>query len=72
MNKRENGTVKWYDAVKGYGFIGRDNNNEDIFVHFRNLEIINNLRVELQPDQRVSFIVKNGKKGLYATDVKVI
>jgi CspA family cold shock protein len=72
MNKRENGTVKWYDPVKGYGFIGRDNSNEDIFVHFRNLEIINNLRVELQPDQRVSFIVENGKKGLHAVDVKLI
>jgi len=67
--QKELGTVKWYNPVKGYGFIGRDNNEEDIFVHFKHVVFIDNLRVELQPNQRVSFEVKEGPKGLYASEV---
>ena len=32
--KRLNGTVKWYNDAKGYGFIKREDNEKDIFVHF--------------------------------------
>lgn len=64
---REQGTVKWFNVRKGYGFITRDQ-GEDIFVHFRNLE--GSGRKAVSDGQRVSFIVTEGDKGLQADKVK--
>jgi cold shock protein len=65
-NVKETGTVKWFNAGKGFGFIQRDN-GEDVFVHFSAIEA-SGYRT-LDEGARVSFIVKRGPKGLQAEQV---
>ena len=60
------GTVKWYNEVKGFGFIATEN-GEDIFVHRSG--IISSY-CELQPEQEFTFDTKQGEKGLFAVNVK--
>ena len=68
--ERETGTVKWFSNKKGFGFIVRDDGDEDIFVHFSG--IVNEGYKSLQENQRVEFTVKKGDQGLQAEDVRVI
>ncbi|WP_238530370.1 MULTISPECIES: cold-shock protein [Pseudomonas] len=63
---RENGTVKWFNTSKGFGFISRDS-GDDIFVHFRAIRGEGH-RV-LVEGQRVEFSVMQRDKGLQAEDV---
>ena len=60
---RETGTVKWFNAAKGYGFISRDS-GEDIFVHSSAIE--GGGYRSLAEGSRVSFVVATGPKGLQA------
>lgn len=62
----EEGTVKWFNVRKGYGFITRDQ-GDDVFVHFRNIEGTG--RRGLNEGERVSFIVTMGDKGEQADEV---
>ena len=64
---REEGTVKWFNVRKGYGFITRDQ-GEDVFVHFRNIEGTG--RKAIAEGQRVSFVVTSGDKGPQADQVE--
>ena len=64
--RRESGSVKWFNANKGFGFITRDN-GDDIFVHFRSIRGDGH-RV-LREGQRVEFVISEGEKGLQAEDV---
>lgn len=68
-SKKETGSVKWFSASKGFGFITRDN-GEDIFVHFRS--IAGNGHRILREGQRVEFAVTEGNKGLQAEDVTAV
>lgn len=63
---REQGTVKWFNAAKGFGFITREN-GEDIFVHFRSIQ--GKGHRSLGEGQAVIFDVAEGDKGLQAVDV---
>lgn len=63
---REQGSVKWFNANKGFGFITRDS-GDDVFVHFRSIRGEGH-RV-LHDGQRVEFEVSEGEKGLQADDV---
>jgi CspA family cold shock protein len=67
MSVRVNGTVKWFDNAKGFGFIRRGEGEEDVFVHFRQI------RAEgfktLHEGQPVSFNLVQGQKGLMAEEV---
>lgn len=63
---KESGSVKWFSASKGFGFITRDN-GEDIFVHFRSISG-NGHRI-LREGQRVQFTVNEGSKGMQAEEV---
>lgn len=62
------GTVRWFDADKGYGFISADDGGPDVFVHYKAIAV-QGYR-SLQQNQRVSFDAINGDKGRYAENVK--
>jgi CspA family cold shock protein len=66
MSERIVGTVKWFNAAKGYGFIGRDE-GDDVFVHFSAIQADGYRR--LNKGQRVEFSVEEGPKGLQAANV---
>ncbi|MDG3085488.1 cold-shock protein [Vibrio hannami] len=70
MSDKINGTVKWFNQDKGFGFITPENGGKDVFVHF---SAINGTgRRNLQDGQQVSFVVTNGQKGPQAEDVSAI
>ncbi|MBL8174255.1 MAG: cold shock domain-containing protein [Bryobacterales bacterium] len=64
---REKGTVKWFNAAKGYGFIQRST-GEDVFVHYSAIQM-NGYRT-LDQGLEVEFEVKTGPKGLQAENVQ--
>ncbi len=66
---RQNGTVKWFNETKGYGFITPES-APDVFVHFRAIE--GNGFKTLAEGQKVSFEVVQGQKGMQAERVQVI
>lgn len=67
MNTR--GKVKWYDTVKGYGFIQVEGREKDIFFHAKqwNAAALNSLPVD---GEGLDFIIADGPKGPYATEIK--
>ena len=64
------GTVKWFSASKGFGFITPEDGGADLFIHFSNIS--GNGYRNLEEGQRVEFEAQQGKKGMEATDVTVI
>ncbi|MBS98435.1 MAG: cold-shock protein [Oceanospirillaceae bacterium] len=66
---REEGTVKWFNVSKGFGFITRSN-GDDVFVHFRNIR--GRGHRSLSEGQVVRFNVHQSEKGLQAEDVSVV
>lgn len=69
MAERIQGTVKWFNSSKGYGFISQEN-GEDVFVHFQS--IVSDGYKTLNENDRVEFLVTDGQKGPQASEVKVI
>lgn len=69
MSQVQQGTVKWFNETKGYGFIQRDNGT-DLFVHFRSIQGTG-FRT-LKEGQRVSFVEVQGAKGPQADQVTVL
>jgi cold shock protein len=66
---KEKGTVKWFNAAKGFGFIQRES-GEDVFVHFSAIQA--NGYKSLDEGARVEFEVTQGPKGLQASNVAMI
>ena len=64
------GTVKWFNPDKGFGFINVDGGSEDVFVHFSAIES-SGFR-SLDENQRVEFEVTQGPKGPQAEKVRVL
>ncbi len=62
----QEGTVKFFNETKGFGFITPANGGQDIFVH------VSGLVSKIRENDRVTFEVQNGKKGLNAVNVKTI
>ncbi|HZY39785.1 MAG TPA: cold-shock protein [Mucilaginibacter sp.] len=62
----QQGTVKFFNASKGFGFITPDGGGQDVFVH------TTGLIDEIRENDKVEFEVENGRKGVNAVNVKVI
>jgi CspA family cold shock protein len=62
------GTVKWFDNKKGFGFIEPDDSGEDVFVHYSAVEMEG--FKTLEEGDRVTFEVSQGEKGLRAINVR--
>lgn len=62
----QEGTVKFFNGTKGFGFITPADGSKDIFVH------VSGLYDEIQENDKVSYEVQNGQKGLNAVNVKRI
>ncbi|MBM9624611.1 cold-shock protein [Streptomyces zhihengii] len=69
MAERQNGTVKWFNDEKGYGFITPES-GADLFVHFRAIE--GNGFKSLHEGQKVSFEAVQGQKGMQADRVQIV
>jgi CspA family cold shock protein len=70
-NQMSKGTVKWFNADKGYGFITPDDGGKDLFVHHSEIQSGGRFAT-LSDGQKVEFEVGQGKKGPCATKVKAI
>jgi CspA family cold shock protein len=68
--KMAQGTVKWFNADKGYGFIAPDDGSGDVFVHFSAIEA-NGYRA-LEENQKVEYNVTQGPKGPQAAQVRAL
>ena len=69
MTDRKNGTVKWFDNAKGYGFIISPE-GEDVFVHYR--AIAGEGYRSLTEGQKVEFVATQGEKGWQAAEVNAV
>jgi len=69
MAERKQGSVKWFNSVKGFGFI-KQQGGEDLFVHANSISPANGKTLE--EDDKVEFTITKGTKGLQASDVKLI
>ena len=65
----EEGTVKWFNGAKGFGFISRAN-GEDVFVHYKS--IVGDGYKTLNDGDKVQFDVQTGPKGLQAVNVSKV
>ena len=61
------GKIKWFNAIKGYGFIAREDNEKDVFVHS---SAANAANVELNEGDTVTFDIEEGQKGPSAINLQ--
>jgi CspA family cold shock protein len=66
----QTGTVSRFNNIKGYGFINSDDLETEVFVHFSEVNMTGHK--ELKIGQRVSYVLMQGDKGPYATNVQNI
>ena len=69
MSEQKQGTVKWFDSKKGYGFITPSEGGKDLFVHHTSLQM-DGFKT-LNEDQQVSYEVSDSDRGPVATNVTV-
>ncbi|MDG2176164.1 MAG: cold-shock protein [Gammaproteobacteria bacterium] len=69
MSDKVNGTIKWFDESKGFGFIEQES-GKDVFAHYS--EIIGEGYKSLNEGQRVEFLVTQGQKGLQAEQIVAV
>jgi CspA family cold shock protein len=66
----QTGKIKWFNGVKGYGFIEPDNKSKDVFLHVSDLAKTG--LTDINPGQKVSFEVEDVKGKVAAIDIKLI
>jgi CspA family cold shock protein len=69
MSDRVIGSIKWFSAPKGFGFIGQEN-GEDVFVHFSAIQMDG--FKNLKEGQKVEFTIEEGPKGKQAANVVIL
>ena len=69
MSNKSKGTIKFFNAQKGFGFITPDNGGKDLFVHTNN---VNGNAKALREGQKVEYVEAPGRKGPEATEVSVL
>lgn len=69
MSERCHGTIKWFSAPKGFGFIGQED-GDDVFVHFSAIQMDGYKR--LKEGQNVEFNIEDSPRGKQATNVVII
>ena len=69
-NSMATGTVKWFNAEKGFGFISPDDGSKDVFAHYS--AITGGGYRNLEEDQKVSFDVEQGAKGPQAQNIRAL
>jgi len=69
MAELVNGTVKWFNSEKGFGFIEPEDGGKDLFVHFRQVNRDGQERVSLDEGQKVTFEIGQSEKGPQAENV---
>ncbi len=67
-----NGTVKWFNSEKGFGFIEQEDGGKDLFVHYKQVNSSGYGRVSLDEGQKVTFEIAQGEKGPQAENVTVL
>lgn len=70
MSNKVQGTVKWFNDAKGFGFIAQENGGQDVFAHYS--AIVGTGFKTLAEGQKVSFILTEGKKGPQAEEIEAI
>ena len=63
-----NGTVKWYNARKGFGFVEREDSEKDVFIHASAVKAAGLKRLEV--GQKISFDIEESSKGPNAINIK--
>lgn len=71
MADRFNGTVKWFNSEKGFGFIQMEGGKKDLFVHYTQIKQTGYGRVSLEDGQNVTFEIGTNAKGEQAQNVEV-
>ncbi|MFN8248270.1 MAG: cold shock domain-containing protein [Ferruginibacter sp.] len=66
MNTKNQGTVKFFNTEKGFGFIKHEDSDKETFVH------VSGLISEIKQGDKVEFELQNGKKGMNAVNVTVV
>jgi len=69
MATQVNGTVKWFNSEKGFGFIEQENGENDVFVHYRQINNNGYDRVSLNEGQKVTYEIGKSDKGIHAENV---
>ena len=72
MSNRYNGTVKWFNSEKGFGFIQLEDNSKDLFVHYSAIKTEGYGRVTLEDGQKVTFEIGENSRGEHAINVETI
>jgi CspA family cold shock protein len=67
-----NGTVKWFNSEKGFGFIEQEDGGKDLFVHYKQVNKSGYGRVTLDEGQKVSYEIGQSEKGPQAQNVTVL
>lgn len=72
MADQHNGTVKWFNSEKGFGFIQMEDGSKDLFVHYSDINKDGYGRVSLEDGQKVSFEIGESPKGKQAKNVQIL